>query len=139
MVAVQLQEGLHSSAGRLPQQRERHEQPSRPPLLPAGRLVLLQGLVQLVLEPVHRVRAVDRVSVWRRTPRPNVRACSSVKLLFRITTIFHFVCLLTSDSNVYTSALFCNHLESVRTAKVTIQAPVSFNMKISFLVKLSQF
>lgn len=63
VVAVKLQEDLHGLAGRLPQQRERHEEPSCSPLLPAGRLVLLQGLVQLVLEPVHRVWAVQRVGI----------------------------------------------------------------------------
>lgn len=68
-VAVQPQEGLHGLAGRLPQQRERHEQPSCSPLLPAGRFVLLQGLMQLVLEPVHRVWAVQRIGVCGATHR----------------------------------------------------------------------
>jgi len=63
VLAVQPQEGLHGSVGGLSQQREAHQQAARPVLLPARRLVLLQGLVEPVLEPLHQVRAVHRVGV----------------------------------------------------------------------------
>lgn len=65
-VAVQSQEGLHGSVGGLTQQGEAHQQPAHSTLLPAGRLVLLQGLVEPVLEPLHRVRTVHWVSVWKK-------------------------------------------------------------------------
>lgn len=63
VLAVQPQENPHGSVRRLSQQREAHQQPARPVLLSAGRLVLLQGLVEPVLEPLHRVRTVHRVSI----------------------------------------------------------------------------
>lgn len=63
VVAVQPQEGLHGSVGGLSQKGEGHEQPSRSALLPAGRLVVLQRLVEPVLKPLHRVRAVHRVGI----------------------------------------------------------------------------
>lgn len=62
-LAVQQQQVLHGVLGGLPQQGEGHQQAPRPPLLPAPPLVLLQRLVELVLEPLHRVRTVHRVGV----------------------------------------------------------------------------
>lgn len=62
-VPVQPQEGLHGPVGSLPQQGQRHEQPACSVLLPAGRLVLLQRLVEPVLEPLHGVRTVNRVGI----------------------------------------------------------------------------
>ena len=64
-VAVQVQDGLRGPAGGLPQQREAHEQAAGSVALPAGRLVLLQRIVEPVLEPLHRVGTVHRVSVWQ--------------------------------------------------------------------------
>lgn len=63
-LAVQPQEGVHGAVGGLPQQRQAHEQPARSPLLPPGRLVFLQRLVEPVLEAVHGVRTVQGVGVW---------------------------------------------------------------------------
>lgn len=144
-VAVQPQEGLHGLAGRLPQQGERHEQPTRPPLLPAGRLVFLQGLVQLVLEAVHRIWAVNRVSVWGRMPRPNVRARSSVQLLFRITAIFHsrYKCCLSDEvhliANLWLKRLHvCTLLKPSRITQNCQFNSIQYNMKICVSVKLSQ-
>lgn len=65
MAPVQAQEGLRGAVGGLTQQRQAHEQASRPVPLAAGRLILLQRLVEPVLKLVHRVRTVHRVGVWR--------------------------------------------------------------------------
>lgn len=62
-LAVQPQEGLHGSVSSLSQQGEAHQQPTRSALLSAGRLVLLQGLVEPVLELLHRVWTVNRVGI----------------------------------------------------------------------------
>lgn len=61
--AVQLQQVLHGELSRLPQQREAHEEAPGVPLL-MGALVLLQGPVKPVREPMGRVGTVQRVSVW---------------------------------------------------------------------------
>lgn len=54
-------EVLHGSGGRLPQQRKAHDQLAGPPrvLRVAGRLVVLQGPLEDVLEVLDRLRVFD--------------------------------------------------------------------------------
>lgn len=62
--AVQLQQVVHGERSRLPQEWEAQEEAPGAPLLPVGALVLLQGPVEPVPEPLGRVGTVQRISVW---------------------------------------------------------------------------